>query len=169
MKKITCLTVVLILFFSLSVFANEWKTYKSPFFGFEINYPGDWQMKEFSGVIAFMSPPEGPDDTFSENLNILVEDISAYQMSPEEYAKAADDYWLSSNPGVEIIDSQKTTINAQEVFYAVAVDGQYKFKQYKFIKDNKAYILTYTSETGKPDKFSDTADNIVNTFVMGQD
>jgi hypothetical protein len=111
MKKITCLVVLLISCFSLSVFAVEWKTYKSPFFGFEISYPGDWQIKEFSGIIAFLSPPEGPDDVFSENLNILVEDISAYQLSPEEYVKAADDYWLVANPGVEIVDSQQTTIN----------------------------------------------------------
>jgi eukaryotic-like serine/threonine-protein kinase len=163
-KKYIYTVLILCICFTFSVFADERKAYKSPLYNFELSYPNDWQAKEISGIVVFLSPLESLDDKFSENVNVVVENVAAYPLNSEEYAKVADEYWLSLDPKIKIIDFQKSTIGGQDAFYTVAIDGTYKYKQYKFVNSGNAYVLTYTSEPDKFDKFLDIADNIIRSF-----
>jgi len=166
MKKYLSLVIVLMFCVSSFVFAEEFNTYKSPLFNFVISYPQTWEMKQISGIIAFLSPLEDKDDKFQENVNVVVEDISGKQLSSEQYAKAADDAWLKYDSKLRVIDFQKTNLNGKDAFYTIAEDDKLKYKQYKFVKNNTAYVLTYTSELDKFNKFLTTADTIIKSFEI---
>jgi hypothetical protein len=54
--------------------------------GFELSYPSDWAQKEnVEGLVAAFvtSPAEGLDDTFSENVNVVIDPAGA-GLSPAE-------------------------------------------------------------------------------------
>lgn len=166
MKKYLSLVIILMLCVSSFVFAEEFNIYKSPFFNFVISYPQNWKIKDISGIVVFISPLENKDDKFSENVNVVVEDIGKYRLSLEQYAKAADDNWLKIDSKVRVIDFQKTNLNGEEAFYTIAENDKFKFKQYKLIKNNKAFIITYTSELNKFNKFLNIADIIIQSFKI---
>jgi hypothetical protein len=111
MSRCIFLIFVLVVSLSLNVFAEEWVAYQSPLYGFQVEYPDSWQAKEISGIVAFFSPPEGPDDRFSENINIAVEDVSAYNLDSERYATLADQHWLAADTALKVLDFKKTNIN----------------------------------------------------------
>ena len=166
MKKVVCLAIILG-FCSVSLFAAEQnQIYKSLLFDFEISYPQDWQVKEISGVTAFISPLDDAGDKFSENVNIVIEDISAYQMSAKQYAKEADKNWLVADGKLKIIDFSQVMLNGEEAYCTIAENDNLKFKQYKIVKDKKAYVLTYTGQPDGFSKFQDIADNIIKTFKV---
>ncbi len=166
MKKVICLAIILG-FCSVSLVAAEQiQIYKSPLFDFEISYPEDWQVKEISGVTAFISPLDGADDKFSENVNIVIEDISAYQMSAEQYAKEADKSWLAADGKLKIIDFSQVMLNGEEAYCTIAENDNLKFKQYILVKNNRAYVLTYTGQPDGFNKFQDIAENIIKTFKV---
>ncbi len=166
MKKYVSLFIILMLCVSSFVFAEEFKTYKSPLFNFTISYPQNWETKQISGIVAFLSPLENKEDKFRENVNVVVEDISGKQLSSEQYAKAADDAWLKYDIKLRVVDFQKTNLNGKDAFYTIAENDKLKYKQYKFVKNNTAYILTYTSAPDKFSKFLNTADTIIKSFEI---
>ncbi|MDD3087944.1 MAG: PsbP-related protein [Candidatus Omnitrophica bacterium] len=166
MKKVIYSAIIFV-FCSVSLVAAEQaQIYKSPLFDFEISYPQDWQVKEISGVIAFISPLEDADDNFSENVNIVIEDISGYQMSAEQYAKEADKNWLAADGKLKIIDFSQVMLNGEEAYCTIAENDSLKFKQYKLVNNKRAYILTYTGQPDGFSKFQDIADNIIKTFKV---
>lgn len=168
MKKInnTYLIIVLMSCLSSFVFADEVNTYKSPFFNFVINYPQNWEIKQISGIVAFLSPMENNEDKFRENVNVLVEDLSNNPLNLEQYEKAAVDAWLKADSKLRLIDTQKINLKGQDAFYTIAENDTLKFKQYILVKNNKAFVLTFTSEPGKFDKFLNIAETIMKSFEI---
>ena len=146
--------------------AQEWSTYRSTLFNFDISYPQDWSVKEISGIVAFLSPMEGPDDLFAENVNVVVEDISNYQFTTEEYAKAADAYWITTDASLHIQDFQKTSLCGEDAFYTIVSGAGLRYKQYKLVVQSRAYILTYTAQEHAFEQFLPIADKIIHTFQI---
>ena len=57
-------------------------------------------------------------------------------------------------------------LNGEEAYCTIAENDNLKFKQYKIVKDKKAYVLTYTGQPDGFSKFQDIADNIIKTFKV---
>jgi len=158
------------------VFAEELGTYVNSAFNFTLRYPQNWEMRSLESmtspapsvknVVAFLSPVENADDKFRENVNVVVETITGQQYTSEEYAKAADETWLKYDTSLKQLDLQKTSISGEPAFYTIVANDKLKFKQYKFVKGDKAFVITYTSELGKFDAFLKTADSIMQSFTF---
>ncbi|MFH1563605.1 MAG: PsbP-related protein [Nitrospirota bacterium] len=151
---------------------TQFSTYNNPGDGIRIKYPKDWTKQEkIMGMnVIFSSPLESDSDTFQENVNVIVQDLSAQPMTLDEYTKLSLEQVKQIVTDASIPYSSATTLDgnsANRIIYTGRV-GIYNIKwmQIYTIKDNTAYILTYTAETDKYNDFLDTAQEMINSFEI---
>ncbi|MFH1538463.1 MAG: PsbP-related protein [bacterium] len=146
--------------------------YDSSAYGIRIKYPSNWTKTEqvMGSVAAFLSPQETASDIFQENLNVIVQDLSTQPMTLEEFTELSVGQVKQFITDAKILDSNATTLDgnsAHEVVYT-GKQGQYnlKFMQVWAIKDNTAYILTYTAEIKKYNNYLNLAQEMMNSFEI---
>ena len=137
-------------------------------FRFSVDNPVGWEQSEFPGVlVVFLSPLEGAEDTFRQNVNVVVEEgVSGY--SAEEYSEAAGENMRKLMTAFQELATGTMTIDGEEVptrDYSFA-QGEYTLRgrQAYVVKDDLAYVLTYTALTGDEDKYAAEGEQIMATF-----
>ena len=155
---------------------NNMETYKNSDYGFEIKYPSDWQKNEqVEGVVvAFLSPKKNASDTFQENLNILVQDLSIFpfnqSMTLSEFTNLSVELIKQSIPDSKILESITVNLSGSQAYKVVFTGGQgqynLKWMQIGIIKDNKAYIISYTAMADKYDGFLETIQKMIDSFTI---
>lgn len=147
-------------------------TYESRDYGIKINYPMDWIKREqFMGtVVMFLSPTESASDIFQENLVVTVNDLSAQPITLEESVDPDINQLKMIVTDFKLVDSSATSLAgnpAHKVVYT-GKDGQYNLEwmQVWTIKDDKAYIVTYTAEQDKYSEFLGTVEEMVQSFEI---
>ena len=145
-----------------------WLTYTDSANKFTVNYPKEWVHKETVNSVLFLSPKENDNDNFQENVNILLQDLSEKPMNLEQYTTLSKKMIKENAPSSAIISSTPTTFAGQrsvETIYTMTFEGRaMKLKQTWFIKNKTAYVLTFTAEQSKYDKYEPTATAIINSF-----
>ena len=151
---------------------TKFLTYDSSAYGIRIEYPSDWTKNEqvMGTVATFLSPQESASDIFKENVNVIVQDLSTQPMTLEEYTELSVGQVEQFITDANILDSSVTTLDgtsAHKVVYT-GKQGQYSLKwmQVWTIKDNTAYVLSYTAEANKYNDFLDTAQEMVDSFEI---
>lgn len=148
----------------------DWDTYRSSEYSVTMEYPSEWTKREnvMGAVVAFLSPAESPSDDFRENVNLVVEDLSADPISLTEYWG----YSLAQGPKLITdfaqVSSGDTAVAGQEAKQAVYTGRQGQF-QLKFmvlctIRNHRAYTITYTAEVTRYSDYIQTADGIMDSF-----
>lgn len=141
----------------------------SPENGFSINLPKDWEVKkDFMGtVVATMSPQTGAEDTFRENLNIIVTDaegatdLKAYADATFDSTKTMlTDFQLSERG-----NTQQGNIHSEwAVFSHRQGDSTLKTMTHILLSKGKTYIVTSTGTPESFDTYRPQFDEIVKTF-----
>lgn len=150
---------------------NDFLTYNN--YGVKIGYPNHWTKTDnpYEKVIVFFSSPlESSTDKFSENINIVIEDVSFYYSNLDEYK----DYTIKNMPkfvkNFKLISSSRVAINelpASEMVFSSRQEGiDLKQLQITTIKDNKAYILTYSAESDNYAQYLDEVNNMINSLEI---
>jgi len=89
-------------------------TYESSNHGFIVQYPASWQKVEFSKGIAegtrnmvvnFLSPLEGPSDTFREYLIIQTANVTSRELSLKTFTDEQITFLKDSFPDFNILES----------------------------------------------------------------
>jgi serine/threonine-protein kinase len=156
------------LFLSLCVFQTTMLTYNNVLNKFKIDYPNNWVQKNNVNAILFCSPKEDDKDNFQENVNILLQDLSAHPMNLEEYADITKKQ-VAENVGSSAMLSIKDVIfsgrKSKEISFNLNLSGKdLKVRQFVFIKENIAYLLTYTAEQSQFEKYKDISTKVMNSF-----
>ena len=130
--------------------------------GIRINYPPGWMHREqvapVGFAVIFNSPQEEFADQFSENLNIFIESLPA-GATVDQYAQACLN-GMAQLP-IQYLENARATIAGREAYRLVytgplALPGftlSGKFLQYITVANSKGYVVTYTAEIKKFDKF----------------
>ena len=154
---------------------KEKKTVQNtPFSGedYSLKFPDTWEIKDrgFMGTdLMGLSPTENPQDTFRENVNVVLENISA-SMSDEEYLKLS----LTSLNKIFGVPSDRPFGQAKvghhqgyHLRYSAQM-GQIKVDNdiYIVLQKGAAYIITCSNLKGKRDTFKPIMDSIVETFQI---
>lgn len=152
-------------------------TYSSYDDNVSIQTPEGWNLKENPqpGTQAtFFSPKEGAGDKFIENVGLQVSDLSAKpSVTLDEIVKAWIDQSKSEFPdSFKVVSEDKTTLGGIEAVKVIsqAKDNISVLKAMTVfaLKDNKAYILTYSAEEKSFEKFLDGFNQIINSFEFGE-
>jgi hypothetical protein len=151
-------------------------TYKNSMYGFEIQYPSNWEKIDFGQaieedgrhvVVTFLSPPEGALDIFREYLVIQVGN-PMFNRSLEQYVDTQINSLRDSLPDFRIVESNSTTVadnRAHTIVYTFKVgEDEYKMTEFWTIKGDKIYYLKYSTESEKSDNHGSTIRKMIDSF-----
>lgn len=133
-----------------------------------MSYPEKWEVKENENMLAFLSPTENENDIFQENVNLIIQDLSAQPMTLDEFTKLSQDQlkqYLAKAPVTKLTHTTLVGQKADQLEYSAEYQGfKLKLRQYWFIKDNKAYVFTYTANEATFQQYLAPADQIIKSF-----
>ncbi len=141
--------------------------------GFTIKYPSDWTVapyKEGTNVI-FYSPLENALDVFKENVNIVVQDMSAQKMIPDlnKYTTIAiNQMQVVFKQNFKLLESKPITISGvpghEIVFIGHGPEMDLKIKCAWTIKRKASYQFTYGAVASQYDKYIDKVDAMLRSL-----
>ncbi|GGB07040.1 PsbP-related protein [Puia dinghuensis] len=169
MNHTTTLTPVAKLCFCLAIMlVPGWLTYTNSANKFTVNYPKEWTHRETGNSVLFLSPKENENDDFQENVNIMLQDLSANPLNLEQYTALSKKMITENAAASTILSSTPTTFagqKAMETIYTMTFEGRaMKLQQIWFIKNKTAYVFTYTAEQSQYARYEPTATAIINSF-----
>lgn len=146
--------------------------YENSAAGIRIEYPQNWELQEgVMGTLAsFLSPVEDSSDIMRENANIVVQDLSKQPMTLDQYTELSITQLKQLITDFHEETSEKTTWAENPAYLLVfsGKQGQYdlKWKMIWTIKNNVAYVVTFTAQAEKYDAFLAQADQIFGSFTI---
>ncbi len=159
---------------------NKMFTYENSTYGIRMQYPSNWHKEEnvSSGsdnnsklvdVVKFISPTKNASETFSESLDLKVDNISDIQpMTLDKYAnnsiedlrkdfdiiKLDRNASLSHNPAYKLVyTGMEEGVNLQDMLILT-------------IKGDNAYIISYNAEPTKFSYYLPTLQKMINSFQI---
>ena len=141
-------------------------------YGFQVDYPEDWEIDVSSFASFFTSEYEDFDDLILENISVATDDLSYYgysDMGLDEYTDLSLD-GLLTDPDYVLVDRGERDLGSYEGRYLL---GGYEFGgmelevlQIFTLSDGVVYLFTYTYESAKADLWEDTVDHMIDSFEI---
>jgi eukaryotic-like serine/threonine-protein kinase len=163
---------------ALTVTSRNFLTYDSPIYGFKIQYPSDWEKIEFSGVeegnrkiiVNFVSPLEGPSDTFREYF--IIE--RGFVKTPTRSLDSSVNTYISSLkslPNFKLIESKMLSLatnSAEKLVYSYNNPqvGVTKTLDTLIIKDDKLFLLSFNSDAATYNSYLPIIQKMLDSFSI---
>lgn len=119
---------------------------------YKIRYPEKWTLFEDDDIgeaIHIVAPKTGNDDKFTENVSVIIQDLTGIQIGIDDYVKLAERQIEETVLESQILSSQRFEagrVKSHKIVYKGVIQGfPLKLIRYYQLNDNKAYILTYTA------------------------
>jgi PsbP-like protein len=148
--------------------------YESPVSGIRTQYPDGWEIliqrtSNSSISLRFDSPPENDTDIFRENVNLEINTISN-NTALSNFTSAALGSYLESYPDLELIELTSTnlannTIPAYKLVGSRTQEGL-DFMQIVAMKEDKVYVITYSSEKTKYYTYLPIIEKMIDSFEV---
>ena len=167
--------LIFILFFGINLFVygqtNDWNSLEKT--EFSIQYPKHWTIDESGRMgtkFIIFSPLSDVKDIFKDNVNFIIQDLIGHKISLKEYTEISKRQIKSMITDSEILlctTEKSHNLNFQKLIYT-GRQGVYllHFIQYYWVENNKAYILTFTTETAQFDRYKDIGNRILSSFKI---
>ena len=137
--------------------------------GFSIRFPAEWEQKEnvMGTVVIALSPAQGADDAFRENVNVTVEALPTPRTLDEycNLSMANLKSLLSAGQEPEVSDTTLGGEKAKRVVYQATM-GQIGVKGvlYVAVKGDRGYAITCSATPDSFDAYKAQFERIVGTF-----
>ncbi|UKN01732.1 hypothetical protein K6119_18570 [Paracrocinitomix mangrovi] len=171
MKKVLILAIAAVL--SLSIVgcesANDWNVYSKN--GIEIQYPDEWNLdttNTYGTDLILFGPDLGKVDEFYENINVLSQDLPE-NMGLKEYSSISKSQIEEFMPGSEVIEFEDVDAELpyQHIVYTGPMEGRdLEYMQRYIVKNNRAYVLTFTATQENFDLYKEEVNKIFDTFEI---
>jgi hypothetical protein len=130
---------------------------------FVFYYPQDWEKRENmnGAVFCILSGLTSAGDLFRENVNLVTERLTK-DINLDKYTSLS----LKKIDGKYKVKEKKKYIAGGQEYYHVRFAGndRLQIEQNYFVKDKKAYILTFTYESQESGKIKNEGDKIIGSF-----
>lgn len=169
MKNLTFILSMLIV--STHSFTQEWKTLDEE--NYLIEYPENWEVNTSGAMntkVILFSPIVSKEDLFRENVNYIIQDLSEYKVNLDQYVEASEKQIETLVVNGKILESERLE-NKNGIYHKLIYTGtqglfDLQFMQYFFVKDNIAYVLTFTCEIDQVESYQKTGERILNSFLL---
>lgn len=140
---------------------------------YSINYPKDWDLDQ-SGIMGtsfiMLSQPASTEDQFKENVNLLIQDLTGYNLDLKQYIEISLDQIATLITNARILENKELT-KGNTPYQKIVYTGQQgafdlKFEAYCWVIKNKAYVLTFTAEQSEFENYQATGESILNSFKI---
>jgi hypothetical protein len=134
-------------------------------------YPADWTTdtsKSMGTDLIVLSPVEDSVDKFRENVVVMIQDLSGKNVTLEMFKQATEQQIATLVTNAKMYKSAIVKSEGVEQY-----EVQYQMEQgvftlhissVCFMKEEKAYILTFTSEFNKYERYRMVAEHLLKTF-----
>lgn len=154
-----------------STINGDWKTFDQP--NYSIQYPLSWELN-LSGQMGMsfiiLSPRESEQDKFSENVNLVIQDLTGKDIDINKYTKISEDQIKTMLTNSHLIESKRIKKDSYEYHKINYTFDQgifhLKLEQFYWVINQKAYVLTFTSEQNKYADFVERGEKIMNSFIL---
>jgi hypothetical protein len=152
--------------------SDGWKTIITD--AYTIRYPSTWTLDNSGRMgmtFQILSALSSPDDKFRENVNLVIQDLSGQPVKKlDQYVLLSENQIKTMLKYPEILSSDRLNRGGQEfqkIQYTAKL-GIYKlrFQQYCMIKNEKAYILTFTCVADEFEKYREVGGKIMDSFKL---
>src|SRR6187397_2716847 len=111
------------------------------------------------------SPLENETDKFSENVNGLIQDLSGQIIDLEKYKQITEKQLADMATDGKVFESSIIKADGKEYFKIIYAMTQGKFRlkitTVCFIKNDKAYLATFSAELDKYEQYKKTGEEIL--------
>jgi len=140
--------------------SDEFTTYESALKGVSIDYPTVWEKKEGynDALVVFSSPTR-------DNLSIIIQGDGSQDLTLQDYTDLS--LGQLEELGATSLESAEATVSglpAYQVNYIV--NDTIKLWQLWTVKDNLAYLLTYTARVDNFDAYLETVQRMLESFKI---
>ncbi len=140
---------------------------------YAIKYPSNWEVNK-SGQMGtsfiLFSPLLNESDKFKENVNLLIQDLTDYDLNLDQYVEISEGQIKTMVTEGKIISSERKKKDEREYQKMIYTGKQgifnLKIEQYYWVIDNEAFVLTLTGEKEEFDKYQDIGEKILNSFEI---
>lgn len=167
------LILTITLFLTLIAPQAQGLTEKHETDSYGIKYPNSWTLfkdDDLGEAIHVVAPKSGGDDEFTENVSVIVQDLSGYNIDLDNYVKLAEKQIEETVNEGTILSSQRFeagTVRSHKIIYKGEIKGfNLKLIRYYQLKNEKAYILTYTALDKDFEKHKLFGQQILNSFRL---
>lgn len=165
-------TASLVLFMSpMLAQTAEWETLKAK--NYSIEYPSEWATDvsgQFGSEFFLFGPLESEADEFSENINLIIQDLEGMDIDLKKYTEISLEQIKSMITDGKIYTNEniKTDYAVFQKLVYTGTQGKFKLKfiQHYTIVNEKAYILTLTCEESQYDSYADIGEQILGSFQI---
>jgi eukaryotic-like serine/threonine-protein kinase len=147
-----------------------WQKHVNYTLNFTIHYPPGWKFSNQGNpnlIFNISSPKTSDQDYIEENVNLIVQDVAegidAASYLAELEKKASNQLESIEKQSNENVDF-KGYPAITSTYLAKVNDIRVRWLQYTWIKDGKAYLLTYSAEIAQYEAYKDFAMEIIKSF-----
>ncbi len=153
---------------------HRFLNYKNTTYSFSIKYPTSWALSENQNgtAVMFTSPLENKLDTFKENFNVVVQDLSQHPTKLDIYTMLSiAQMKVLFKSKLVVVDSSPAYLDGHPAynftFIVKEADSEMKFKSiWTVVKDVKAYQVTYGATSSQYDKYLPQIDKMIKSFKI---
>ena len=139
----------------------------------KIEYPKTWRL-DTSGIMGteffVFSPLENEKDKFSENVNGLIQDLSGQNIDLEKYKQITEKQLTDMATDDKVFESSIIKSDNKEYFKIIYAMTQGKFRlkitTVCFIKNDKAYLATFSAELDKYEQYKKRGEEVLSSFQL---
>jgi len=140
---------------------------------YSIQYPDNWDFDNSgqmgTSFIVFSKQSSGQDQ-FRENVNLLIQDLTGHNINLDNYVEISEGQIKTMITNGNLLESKRVSSKKPEFHKMVYTGDQgifkLKFEQYYWVLNDKAYVLTLTTEVDQFNNFKDMGEKILNSFVL---
>jgi hypothetical protein len=145
--------------------------YENRLFGIHIHYPKKWVLQEnVAGSVVSFSPDLDP-RADNPCINVVVQDPSGNgPVTLEEFTQLSlyqMEQFLPGISGLNVFSHELAGLPGKSVEYATNLQGvEIKFYQVFTLKDNMAYIITFSAPVAVHDSFRNLVEDCIKSFKI---
>jgi hypothetical protein len=143
---------------------SNWKTYSGT--GYTIELGSDWTKTTNAAAELAFTHLGSSTDGFSENINVIVQDISAYDLDLESYLEMSLEQYEQLE--YDVISYKHMTVNGVKGYYCVISTEVNSItcyiSQYFTVIDDAAYVFTFAADEDGFDELEDEVKDIYKTI-----
>ena len=138
---------------------------------FSISHPAEWELDapgQMGTTFLIFTPLSSSEDLFRDNLNLLVQDLSDYDLDLKAYTELSLNQIKTIMADVKIIESNTLKANDRDyhklIYTGKQGDYNLKFEQRWWVVGKTAYVLTFTCEEDQFDNFNVAGAKVLDSF-----
>jgi serine/threonine-protein kinase len=159
---------------------NRFVSYQDPNYGFEIQYPIDWQKLQFAQgitqgshnmIVNFLSPQSGASQIFRQYLLIETSNLTS-ATNPSAFSKQELNFLSQSFPDFTPVNTNASSSLAGQNAYSVVftykdpIAGVGKAMAIWTLHNSKAYILSYHADSSNYGKYLTAIEKMIRSFKI---